>query len=249
MHIVFHHRVPRRLVERCHHAVHQRLVLLGKHIYLLCRGKHADADGFRQQKNVARLCAGVGQNLIRVHEARHSEAVFGLVIVDAVAARDERAGFVDLVVPAAQQRMHCVHGHGFRNGHNVQAELRFAAHGIHIGKRVRRRDLAEKIRIIRDRREEIHRLHQSEFIADLIDRGIIAFVKTNEQVRIVVHPDPFQQFRKHARAHLCAAPGALCKLCKLDIRRFHFLLLFMCPRLFPPRRFIVSNPRRDCNGI
>ena len=54
-------------------------------------------------QHVARLCAGVGQHLIRMDEARDGQAVFRLVVEYAVAAGDDGAGLVDLVVAAAQQ--------------------------------------------------------------------------------------------------------------------------------------------------
>ena len=88
--------------------------------------------------------------------------------------------------------MDCLLRHFFRHGHNIQRQLRLAAHGVDIRKRIGRGNGPEGIRVIRDRREEIHRLHQGQIVGDLVDRGVIALIEAHQQLRVVVHLDIIQ---------------------------------------------------------
>ncbi len=111
--------------------------------------------------------------------------------------------------------------HGLRHGHDIQAQLGFSAHGVHVGQGVGGRDLAKEIGVVRDRRKKVHRLHQRQLVADLVDRRVVALVKAHQQIGVAVDPDTLQQLAQNPRAHLRAAPGALCQLCQLDILFFH----------------------------
>ena len=157
---VLHHHVACGLVERRHEADSQRLAVLGQKISLFRRRENADAKRLCKKQHVAGLRAGVREDFVRVDKARHGQPVFRLVVVDRVAAGDERARLVDLVVAAAQNVMHGLLRHGLRHGHDVEAELRLTAHGVDVRQRIRRCDLAEGIRVVRDGREEIDRLHE-----------------------------------------------------------------------------------------
>ena len=95
--------------------------------------------------------------------------------------------------------------------------LRLTAHGVDVGQRIRRGDLAEGIRVVRDGWEEIDRLHERKPVRHLIDRRIVALVESDEQIFVLPHTDIAQQLRENARADLRAAPGAFCKLCQLDL--------------------------------
>ena len=128
-----------------------------------------------------------------MHEPRHGKTVFWLIVMDAMPARNERARFIDFVISAAQHGMHGLHGHGFRDGHYVEAKLRFPTHGIHIRKRVGGSDLPKQVRVIGNRREKVHRLHQRERIADAVNRGVIAFIKANQKVGVLMHLNILQQ--------------------------------------------------------
>ena len=48
-----------------------------------------------------------------------------------------------------------------------------AAHRIHVAQRIRRGDLAVDIRVVDDRREEIHRLHQRRTTLPRVHTGIV----------------------------------------------------------------------------
>ena len=150
-------------------------------------------------------------------EAGHGQAVFRLVVIDRVAAGDERPGLIDLVVAAAKDLMDGLLRHGLRHGHDIEAELWLAAHGVDVGKGIRRGDLAEDIGIVGDGREEIDGLHECKLVRDLVNGRVVALVEADEQIGVAVHADIAQQLRKDPRADLRAAAGALGKLCQLDL--------------------------------
>ena len=151
-------------------------------------------------------------------EARHRQAVLGLLVQNAVAAGDECSGLVDLVIAAPQQLVDSVLRHIRRNRHDVQAQLGLAAHGVHVAEGVGGSNLAEQIGVVGNGREEIHRLHQGQVLGDLIDRGVIALVKAHQQVGIAVYLDAVQQLGQNTGAHLGTAASTLGQFCQ-----FHFV--------------------------
>ena len=216
VHGIAHHAVARGLVQRRHQAVCQRHGLRRGQPGLCGRREHTDAEGLRQQQHVAGAGSGVGQQLFRMHEARDGKAVFRFRIEDTVAARDDDARLIGLVVAAAQQLVHGFLRHGFRDAQQVQRQLRLAAHGVDVRKCVRRGDLPEEIRVVRDRREEVHGLHERQPVRDLIDGGVVALVKADKQPGIAVDLQAAQKLRQYARTDLCAAARARGELRKLN---------------------------------
>ena len=99
-----------------------------------------------------------------MHEAGDRQAVFRLVVVDAVAPGDQRPRLIHLVVAAPQDVVDRFHGHLLRDRHDVEAELGLPTHGVYVGQGVSGGDLPEQIGIVGDRREEIHGLDQGKFI-------------------------------------------------------------------------------------
>ena len=152
-----------------------------------------------------------------MHKAGHAQAVLGLLVQDAVPARDDRARLIYLVIPAAQDGLHCTVRHGFRHAQQVERGFGLAAHGVDVGQRVRRRDLSEQIGIVRDGREKVHGLHERELVRHAVDRRVVALVEPDEQVWVAVHGQPFEQLGEHARADLGPAPCAARQLGQFDL--------------------------------
>ena len=238
MDAVFYHHIARRFVERRHQPRREHPALLRAEFRLGSRRENADTERLGQKQHVSRLRAGIGQHAVGMHKACHREPVFRLIVQNGVPARDECTSLIDLVIAAAQQRVDRVLRHIRRNCHDVQTELRLAAHRIDIRKRVGRRDLPEGIGVVRNRREEIHRLHQRQLAGDLVNRGVIAAVEADQQIRVLMYADALEQLRQHARAHLRAAASAFCKLCQPDRILFHVV---HTPNRFPPRQ-VFSTP-------
>ena len=69
----------------------------------------------------------------------------------------------------------------------LSAQLRLAAHGVDVRERIGRSDLAEGVGIVRDGREEVHRLHAARARpTTLVDRGVVALVEADQQIRVAV---------------------------------------------------------------
>ena len=123
--------------------------------------------------------------------------------------------------------MDMVFRHVLRHGHDVERRLRFTAHRINVGKGVGCGDRAEGIGIIHDRREEIERLYDSDFIIDFIDRCIITFIKADEKVRILPDRKVIKELCELSRAHLRPAARAFRKFGQSDIIAMFFC--HVCP--------------------
>ena len=160
-----------------------------------------------------------------MNKARHRHAVFRLWVKDTVTARNECACLIDLVVATAKHVVDGLLRHIGRDCHNVQRQFRLAAHGVHIGEGVGGGNGAKRVGIVGDRREEVHRLHQRQIIADAIDAGIIALIKTHQQIGITVDADALQQLCQHACADFRAASCAGGKFCQFYFifQGFHLL--------------------------
>ena len=62
-----------------------------------------------------------------------------------------------------------------------------SAHGIHITERVGRGNLTEQVRIVDNRREEIHGLHQRQRFGDAVDPGVIIGIEANDYVALLAY--------------------------------------------------------------
>ncbi len=235
MHAVLYHAVARAPVERRHQPDGERFSLRGRKVGFGGRRQHADADRLGQKQHVARLCAAVCQHAAGVHKARHGQAVFGRRVVDAVPARNHRAGLVHFVVPAREDLVHRGLRHVLRNHQHVQRGLRFPAHGVDVGKRVRRGNLPERVRVVVDRRKKVDRLHDGDVVRHAVYARVVRRVEADEQVLVRAHADVLEQLAQHASANLCATARAFGQLGQLNI-------LFHGYRLFPSASIASSTP-------
>ena len=150
-----------------------------------------------------------------MHEAGHGETVERLRALNGVAARDDRAGLIGLVVAAAQNILHGLLRHAGRETHDIERELRLAAHGVYVAQRVRRRDLAEKERIVHNGREKVGRLHERGIFVEYINARIVALVVADDEAGVGMRPEAVEQPRERAGADLRAAACARGELCQL----------------------------------
>ena len=124
-------------------------------------------------------------------------------------------------------------GHVLGYAHEVQGQLGLPAHSVHVAQGVGGRDLAEEVGIVGNGREEVHRLHQGQLVADPVYRRVVTLVKSHQQVGIAVYLDAVQQLGQHPGPHLGPAAGALGQLGQLyfvfhkSSGLFFFLLLFL----------------------
>ena len=110
-------------------------------------------------------------------------------------------------------------GHVRRNTEDVQSQPGLSSHGVDIREGIGSGDLAKKVGIVGNGREEVHRLHQCQVIGYLVDGGVITFVKAHQKVGVIVDFDAVQQLRQHAGTHLGTAAGTFGQFCQLYFAR------------------------------
>ncbi|MPM46844.1 hypothetical protein SDC9_93551 [bioreactor metagenome] len=181
---VVHNAVPRVFIERGHEPDDRIQRGFVYHLRLVRRGQNADAERLGQKQHVPWPCAEVLEHLVGMHKPRNGKAVLRLLVENAVAAGDDCARFVNLVVPAREDGAHGLGRHAFRHAEQVERELGLAAHGVNVRERVGGSDLPEGERIVHDGRKEVHRLHEGECIAHAVDGSVVRAVKANEQVGV-----------------------------------------------------------------
>ena len=183
------HDIARGLVERRHLLIN-RVHGLGLYQIRLCRRReNADAKGLCENQNVTRLRAGIGEHPFRMHKARDRQTVNGLRAVDGVAARDDRARLIGLVIAAAQNLTHRFVVHRVRQTHDIERQLRLAAHRVHIAQRVRCGDLAVQKRVIDDRWEKVRRLNDGRVVRYHIHARVIALIVADDEARVRVRAE------------------------------------------------------------
>ena len=128
------------------------------------------------------------------------EAELDLLVVDAVPADEDDARLAQLVhaafehadEPLVAQRVD-------RPADDRERRQRRATHRVDVAERIRRRDLAEEVRIVDARREDIHRLHQAELRAHLEDARVVGGAESDEQPRIADRRQPREDSRRVPR--------------------------------------------------
>jgi hypothetical protein len=95
------------------------------------------------------------------------------------------------------------------NANDVEREQWFCAHRIQVRQCVRRGDLAERIGVVDQGREEIERLHQSGVALQCEDRGIIGRRRADQNARISNLRKLSQDLRQVFRVQLARSPSAV----------------------------------------
>ena len=184
MHVAFQHGLGGRAIE-LHHAVDDRAqVLVGAQLRPQGGVHDARAERFRVVQRIAGQRPAVSHHALRVHQAEHGKAVFGLVVFDGVAAYHERPGLAHLVRAAAQHIAHHFGAHAAGEGQDVERGDGSSAHSEHVGQGVCRGHGSELVRVVHHRREEVERQHGGVVLIHLPNRGIVCGVEAQQQVRV-----------------------------------------------------------------
>ena len=129
---------------------------------------------------------GVGHHAARRNHPCDSEPINRLWILDRVAAEQDAFRFLDLFRAATQDLVHRLERHNIgRHAHDVQRCKRSPAHGINVGQRVGRGDLAVPMRIVDDRREEIRGLHERAIAVNAIHPGVVPGGRADQEISIL----------------------------------------------------------------
>ena len=133
-----------------------------------------------------------------------------LLVDDRVPADEHRARLAHLVLTAAENVGEHVDGGSLPDGKADDGERgeRLAAHGEDVGQRVRGGDLAERVRIVDDRREEVDRLDEREIVAQHEDPRVVEGLATDEDSAVGVHRHAAQRLGQVTRTQLGGSTSA-----------------------------------------
>ena len=140
------------------------------------------AERLRQVERVAGLRAGLRPDPVERDGADDREPVLRLGVADRVAAGEDRARRAHLPVGAVEDRTHDLGRQLLRQRGDREREQRHAAHREDVVQRVRRRDRAEVVRVVDDRREEVDREDERALVVEPVDRCVVGRVEPDEQV-------------------------------------------------------------------
>ena len=136
-----------------------------------------------QVQRVARPCAGVAHDAVRVRHAEHGQAVLGFGVVDGVAAAHQGAGLAHGVGTALQD------GGGHRSAQllvecqQVECHQGLRSHRKHVGQGVGRSYASELVRVVHDGREEVDGEDCRRVVAQPVDRRVVARLEPEQQAR------------------------------------------------------------------
>ena len=163
----------------------------------------------RVEQHVIRLHARVAYDAVGMHGAEHGQAVFGLVVVDGMAAHDKGAGLAHLVGAAAHDLADDVGAQRDGKRQYVERDQRLCAHGEHVGKRVCRGDAAKLVGVVAHRREKVERQHRGRVVIDAVDGSIVARVEPQQQLGIGGRRDLLHDFLEVTRTPLGGSTALL----------------------------------------
>ena len=162
-----------RLVE-CRHGVrgHAHAGVVEK-AALVRGGENARAERLGEHECVSHLGTAVLQALVQPHEARHREAVLGLVVVDRVAARYDALCAPARLGATGQDLPGDLDAQAVGEAQEVEREHGPTAHGVDVGEGVSGRDLAKQERVVHHRREEVRRGDEAAPVAEVPHASVV----------------------------------------------------------------------------
>ena len=221
MDIVFYHNIPRLFIKRCHLLQYVAQSFIVNHS-CLCGGRYnARSYGFCQNKLVSRLGACIFQYFIGMYKSRYCQSVFWLVVKYRVSSRYKGSCLVYFIISAFKYGMYMFLFHILRYSHYIKTQLRLSSHGVYIRHGVCRSYLSEQIRVVGNGRKKVHSLHNGNIVAYFINRSIVAFIKSNQKIRVVMNFYILQKLCQCACSDFRPAPCAFCKLRKFNIIHFY----------------------------
>jgi hypothetical protein len=182
--LVTQHFLASRAIQREHGNNRRGHIRLLRDAALQGGSDHAGADAFGEDQRVAGARPGVGLDAQGVNGPGHGVAEFDLVIRHAVAAEDGAAGLVHLLRSAFEDFFQVPRILLGRPGQNGERGDGATAHGIDVAQRVGRGDGAVGVRVVHNRRKEIHGLHQGKLRRQLVHAGIVGSVKPYQHIVI-----------------------------------------------------------------
>ena len=131
------------------------------------------------------LAPRVGEYPRGIDRAGDGVAELHLLVLHRVTAEERDAGFAQLVEPALKDGGDRVVVEAlFRKARDRERRDRPSAHRVDVAHRIRRGDLSVDIRVVDDRREEVHRLHQRRSTLPRVHTGIVCSPEVDQDARI-----------------------------------------------------------------
>ena len=145
-----------------------------------CGRQHACAERLGQHKRVSGTQPGVTGHGVRIHIAGHGQTVFDFRVFQRMPAGKHGSGLDDFFKAARQNLGKDLQRHILcRERRDIHRRPRNPTDGVHVRKRVRRRNLTEQPGIVAERTQHIHRLHQRHSRRRRAeDHGILVVFKT-----------------------------------------------------------------------
>src|ERR1700722_5209399 len=117
-----------------------------------------------------------------MNQAGDGVAEFQIVVANGMPADYEASGFGHFCKSAAHDLIENRRIAALRESNERQRGNWAPPHGVNVTERVRGGDLSEKIWVVNNRREKISGLYQSDIRRDAIDAGIIAGLKSDQNI-------------------------------------------------------------------
>ena len=119
-----------------------------------------------------------------------------------MAAREDRAGRAHLTISAVEHGAHRLDRQLLGERRHRQREQRLPAHREHVVQCVRRRDRAEVVGVVDDRREEVDREDERAVVVEPVDRSVVCRVEPDEEVLRLGRDESAQQLLEPRRGVL-----------------------------------------------
>ena len=203
-----------RAVERQHRRCRGLHVLGARFLPFERGGDDPGADRFREEEDVTWLRARFGPDLVRMDRAGYDQPELWLRIGDRVPTGDDRPGLGDLVRRTLEDGGDHLRWQVLREPGDIEREEDGAAHGIDVTHAVRGGDGAVGPGVVDDRGEEIDRLHHRQIGRDAIDRGVVACLETDDEVRMGGKGQGAQNLRQGRRAQFSRSASAAGERCQ-----------------------------------
>lgn len=176
------HRLTRRVaIERSHGVNRGNGIVRRERAALERRGDESCPEWLGEHERVARPGTTVCEDVVGVNPAGHGESVLQFLVDDGMPADDGCASLMDLVLSSAEDFTEYLDRQlRGRKSDDAERGQWLTAHGVHVGQRVGGSDLAELVRIVDDRREEVDGLDERETVGQPEDPRVIEGLATDK---------------------------------------------------------------------
>jgi hypothetical protein len=200
-HAAHHCRCP--VVQRDHRRHRSSDARRRRFASLQAGGDDPGTERFGEDKGISGLHADVADHLIGMHDSGDGHAVLQLFVDDAVAADHDRACCPDALRSAVDDvGQHAEIELTFWERDDVERRSRSTSHCVHVAQRVRRSDLAERIRVVHNRREEVDGVDDRQILPQTEYPCVVGRFRSDDQIGMRERREAVQHVQQVGRAEL-----------------------------------------------